>query len=66
MPLNQFKKKLQESIYGSESTANREKGLCIDCGLSAIPRCYSDAGRNEFRISGLCELCFDKMFEKEE
>jgi hypothetical protein len=41
-------------------------GLCIQCKLPAIPRCHSDAGKREFAISGLCEICFDGMFEDEE
>ena len=41
----------------------REQGLCIRCGLPALERCYSDAGRVEVLISGLCELCFDEAVD---
>jgi hypothetical protein len=50
----------------SDAREARETGLCVDCGLPAIPRCYSEAGRREFRISGLCEKCFDSAFSEEE
>ena len=43
-----------------------EQGICFQCELPAMPRCYSDAGRREFRISGLCEKCFDGLFAEEE
>jgi hypothetical protein len=36
-----------------------DKGICIDCGQPALPNCYSEAGREEYMISGLCEKCFD-------
>ena len=38
-----------------------EKGTCIQCREKAIPKCYSEAGKKEFYISGLCELCFDDI-----
>lgn len=34
--------------------------ICLVCKLPALPRCYSDAGRREVAISGLCEPCFDR------
>jgi hypothetical protein len=37
------------------------KGICIDCKEPALAKCYSDAGRREYRISGLCEKCFDSI-----
>lgn len=43
----------------------KAKGLCFVCGQPALPRCYSDAGRREFQISGTCELCFDAMFQED-
>jgi len=42
-----------------EAAEAQKTGLCVDCGLPAIPRCYSEDGRKEFAISGLCEVCFD-------
>ncbi len=38
---------------------NKDKGLCIQCGKIALDQCYSAAGKREFGISGLCEVCFD-------
>ena len=35
------------------------KGICIDCKQPALPKCHTDEGRGEYRISGMCEECFD-------
>lgn len=42
------------------------KGLCPECGRVALEHCYTEAGKKEVAISGLCEECFDAMFEEEE
>ncbi|BAL84731.1 hypothetical protein SELR_pSRC400800 (plasmid) [Selenomonas ruminantium subsp. lactilytica TAM6421] len=34
---------------------------CIRCHRPAYEHCYSDAGRREVSISGLCEECFDEI-----
>lgn len=41
-------------------------GLCISCHKPALPRCYSEAGRREYSISGLCEKCFDEACGSDE
>jgi hypothetical protein len=46
--------------------SNQAKGLCIKCGEPALAKCHSEAGRREFFISGMCEPCFDALFEGEE
>lgn len=45
---------------------SKSDGLCIECKLPALPGCHSDAGRREFAISGLCEICFDAAFEDDD
>lgn len=52
-----------EAAYGKDSQENRDKDFCISCKEPAIANCYSEAGLREFKISGLCEKCFDKMFK---
>ena len=40
--------------------------ICFQCGRIAKEHCYSEAGLREVEISGLCEECYDKLFEEEE
>lgn len=40
--------------------------LCIRCHRPAYEHCYSDAGRREVSISGLCEECFDEIAAADE
>jgi hypothetical protein len=52
---------LETCAFGATKVEALEKGVCIQCGKPALERCYSSAGRKEYRISGLCELCFDSL-----
>ena len=61
---SEFANSLARDIFGMDKEEAKETGLCIDCKEPALEKCYSDAGRKEFGISGLCEVCFDKMFER--
>lgn len=62
MNLQKFKDELTKQIYGQDAISNKEKELCIDCKRPALEHCYSEAGIREFKISGLCEECFDSIF----
>jgi hypothetical protein len=63
--LEELKENMAKDIYGMTRNDAWEKGVCLDCGELADPKCYSVEGKAEYRISGLCEICFDKMFEGE-
>jgi len=39
-----------------------EKGLCIACGEQALPKCTTDAGRKDYYITSICEVCYDKLY----
>jgi hypothetical protein len=58
-------RKMQENLAKAAdlNLQNKAKGLCIKCGLEALPRCYSIAGVQEFHISGMCEKCFDSLYD---
>lgn len=40
--------------------------FCIRCHRPAYEHCYSQAGRDEVGISGLCEECFDEICKEED
>ena len=58
--------KMGQELFGLSRTDAHNDGVCIKCGQPALANCYSEAGRREYKLSGLCELCFDKMSQEEE
>lgn len=54
--------KLAKDLFGQTKGEAIQTGLCIDCKEPALAKCYSEAGRKEYHISGMCEKCFDGMF----
>lgn len=64
--LQDFKDNLAREACGITAAEAWAKGICIDCKQPAAPKCHTDAGRGEYRISAMCEECFDKMFEEDE
>ena len=59
--LEKFKDNLAFDIYGMTKSEAIKKGICIQCKEPAIPKCYSNAGIKEYKISGLCEKCFNEI-----
>jgi len=61
MPLQKFKDNLANDLYSMTVAEAVASNICIQCGKPAMENCYSDAGRKEYYISGLCERCFDEI-----
>lgn len=59
--LTALKHNMTKDLFGMSKQEGLSSGLCIDCKEEALPKCYSEAGKKEFKISGLCEQCFDKI-----
>lgn len=57
--LEKLKDLTAQQAFGMTKAEAVAQGLCIQCRQP--PRFYSDAGRQEYRISGLCEYCFDEI-----
>ena len=63
---------LPKSLFNLTPSEALQKGICISCkkpifycaGRKAEKEghIYSVAGQNEYRMSALCEYCFDKAF----
>ena len=66
MNLNDLKKTLAEEAGLLSKEEAHKTGVCVQCRQPALPKCYSDAGRREYNISGMCEQCFDSLFEEKE
>jgi len=54
---------LAKALYGMTKAEAIAKGVCVKCKLvvQSGVNVYSPAGAAEYRISGLCELCFDQI-----
>ena len=50
---------LAEKLYGITKERAHQLHVCVNCKKEAT--WYSPAGAKEYRISGLCEPCFDKI-----
>lgn len=59
--IQEFTNRLAEDTFGMTKEEAQAEGLCINCRERAIPKCYSEAGKREYKISGLCEKCFDEI-----
>lgn len=59
--LLRFQDSMAKGLYGMTKTEALGKGICIDCKEIALPKCYSEAGRREYYVSGLREECFDAL-----
>jgi hypothetical protein len=62
--LQDFKDNISREVHGISIKEAIENGICISC--KRPPIFYSEAGRKEYRITGLCEPCFDKICEEGE
>ena len=59
--LDKLKDALAVEAFGLSKSDALDQGICVNCLEFALAKCYSDAGRREYGISGLCEPCFDAI-----
>lgn len=64
IPLNEFLADGFKEGFGITREEAWEQGICVEC--KQPPRFHSEAGKREYKISGICEPCFDEMFGEEE
>lgn len=62
--MQKFKDSISKDIHGMTRAEAHEKGICVDCKKNVEGRVYSEAGRREYQISGMCELCFDELMKE--
>lgn len=62
MDLATLKEKLGEELFGMSPQQAQAQGICLECKKEALPRCHTEAGKREYKISGLCEECWDRTF----
>lgn len=74
--IEELKKNLAINAFGQTKEEAQQSCVCINCGheifweksrRSTRPgHIYSEAGLREYKISGMCEYCFDKLTEVED
>ena len=67
---------LSKSLFNLTPSEAFQQGICISCKKPVFysadgkaereGHIYSVAGQHEYRITALCEYCFDKVFEAPE
>lgn len=61
--LQQFKNDMAKHLYGITVAEAHEKGICISCKQEVgDTNIHTLSGQKEYKISGLCEDCWDKIF----
>lgn len=60
--LDEFVDQTAFKIFGRTKAHAHHMGVCIDCNKP--PTFKTEAGRREYEISGLCEPCFDAIFDE--
>ena len=59
LSLRQFKDQLATEAHGMTIDEAHAAGVCLAC--KQPPEFKTDLGRKEYRISGLCEACFEAI-----
>ena len=63
--MNRFLDEVSFKEFGRARSEALEKEICVMCGATKL-RFRSTIGLQEYRISGLCEACQDKVFGGED
>ena len=64
--LNDLKNQLSEQAFGMSLEDSKALNVCVSCKQPPQEKIYTVAGWKEYHISGLCEECFDAIFNEEE
>ena len=62
--MNKFTESLGKEIFGVSPKESIAKHRCIGCWTFVDLGAMSPVDAKEFSISGLCPVCWDKMFEE--
>jgi len=59
--LKQFQENAAQNTFGMTREEAWEQEICINCKKDWKPRTYSNNGKEEYKISALCEYCYDEI-----
>lgn len=74
IPLDEFLDQGYTEGFGMTRQEAQKQEICVQCkkpihypGIAGDQGAiYTEAGLREYRMSAMCESCFDSMFEEEE
>jgi hypothetical protein len=61
IPLDEFLAAGYKEGFGITREEAWEQGICVDCRKPPI--FHTEAGRREYKLSAMCEPCFDSLFK---
>jgi len=59
--MQEFLNSTSVATFGTSIEAALKQGICVQCKQEALARRKSEAGKTEYGISGLCEVCWDDI-----
>lgn len=66
-PMNYLLDKISKSMYGIPRRVAILTDQCVMCGAACPQNSFRDEiSRKEYAISGMCQQCQDKIFDKDE
>ena len=65
MSLDDFKNYISRQAYGISKGEAHAQDICVKCKELWWKKTRSQAGKQEYQISGLCEDCFDSIGKDE-
>lgn len=66
--LQKLKNDIANKAFGMTAIQAQEQKVCINCKREVIKgvNLFTKEGEKEYYISGMCEICFDKLFKEGE
>ena len=59
--LDELKETLAKKLFQMSRSEAWEKGICVKCKEPWESKTHSELGKLEYKISALCEECFDAI-----
>lgn len=63
--LEDFKEFMANKAFGMTKKEAHAKDICVCCKEPWQPKTYTQLGRKEYQISGLCEECFERITKQD-
>jgi len=65
MSIESVREKITKELYQMSLAEAHAAEVCIHCKNKVKPEFWSPAMQREYKMSGYCEQCWDKLFAEE-